>query len=416
MGKPITEHKSVNILLAILIAVALWVYVTTVVNPGSTRTIYDVPVTVNGQEVLSNKGLMIDPATDLSMNLRVSGNLSALGKVLNTTNEILLSVDISGINSAGEHTLPCRVSLPNMMTSSTVTVENSGSLSIRVRVIKMLSKTVDVRGVFSGNPAEGYRADDFSINPSTITIQGPEELVNRVEFAQVTVSGTDLTKTFSGDLGFEYIGSQAEKISHKDITANVDTVNVILPVAKTLEVPLDVEILPGGGATLDNILSVEISPATIQISGEEEDVLALAGKSIKLKGVIDLSKDTSQPITLPITLAPELTNDSGVSEATVTIQLTGLESKTVETTNIEVINPPQGYLATPVTQSIQVRVRGLPADLAAVSDYQVRVVVDLKGQDFSPGQFRPQAKVYLDVDGQVGVVGDVYVVISITAE
>lgn len=43
-------------------------------------------------------------------------------------------------------------------------------------------------------------------------------------------------------------------------------------------------------------------------------------------------------LTFPIPLAAELTNVSGVSEATVTISLKGLTTATVEVDNIEVIN------------------------------------------------------------------------------
>lgn len=406
MGKKITEHKGVNILLAVLIAVVFWVYVTTVVSPNNTRVERDVPVTLLGEDVLNGKGLMIDPSTDLSMDLTLTGNWSAIWKAAGAATDMAVTADVTNISSAGEHTLPCKI-------SGGMTVENSSSRTIKVNVIKMLSKTVEVRGSFTGSVPEGYRTNDFAINPSTIVIQGPESIVNQVEYAQVTVSGAELTKTYTNDLGFEYIAAEGKKVSGVQITSNAETVNVILPVVKTLEVPLTVEFTYGGGATAENV-EYTISPATIQISGDETDVTPLQDKSISL-GVIDLSKvvDTGT-LSFPIGLSPTLTNDSGVSEAQVTVTISGLETKTFVTGNIEPINAPEEYTATPVTQSLQVRVRGTGVALDEIYDSQLRVVVDLKDQALSPGQFRLPAKVYLDVGGQVGVVGEYFVVVSIS--
>ena len=209
------------------------------------------------------------------------------------------------------------------------------------------------------------------------------------------------------------------------ITANVDTVSVVLPVVKTLELPLTVQFVYGGGVTEENFdryVTYEISPATIQISGDEADVTPLEGSSITL-GQIDLSQviQENQTFTFPIELSPELTNDSGVTQATVTITVSGLETKTVETSNIQIINTPEGFTADAVTQSLQVQVRGPASSLEDVDGYQLRVVVDLEGENLRQAQFPFTPRIYLDGDGKCGVVssgtsGGYIVVVNIQAE
>lgn len=415
MGTKLTENKGVNVLLAILIAVCLWVYVTTVVNPGQTTPIYDVPVMVNNEEMLSGKGLMIDTATDLSIDLKLDGSLTSLVTMMRSVSEISAVVDVSGISTPGEYALPCQVRLPNSVTAGPVTVVDQNNLTVRVTITKMMSKTVDVKGVFEGTFPDGYRTNDFILNPSVVTIQGPESVVKLIDHVQVTVDGDDLTRSYTGELSFVYVGGDGEIISSTKVVANLDTVSVTLPVVKTLEIRLAVDILPGGGATEDDV-TYTITPETIQISGDEENVMSLDGKSITL-GVIDLSMamDGETTFKFPIALAPEIANDSGVSEATVTVTMNpNLDIKTFETQNIEIINAPLGYAATSVTQSLQVRVRGSAEALRNISDYQLRVVVDMKDQDFTPGQFRLKAKVYLDANISAGVIGENYVVVSVS--
>jgi hypothetical protein len=64
----------------------------------------------------------------------------------------------------------------------------------------------------------------------------------------------------------------------------------------TLDLPLDVRFVYGGGVTADNfndVVSYELSPGSISISGAAEDIQPLEG-STKIVGEIDLSelKDT----------------------------------------------------------------------------------------------------------------------------
>ena len=181
-----------------------------------------------------------------------------------------------------------------------------------------------------------------------------------------------------------------------------------MPVVKTMEIPLSVEYVYGGGITAENFdryVTVDIQPSTIQISGDEDDVDYLEGKTITV-GKIDLSQvvQEEQEFVFPIELATELSNDSGITQATVTVTIFGLETKTVETSNIDVINTPAGFTADAVTKSLQVKVRG-PADaLDTVEGYQLRVVVDLEGQTLRQAQFPFTPKIYLDGDSRCGVV------------
>ena len=46
MGKKFTESKAFNIILAVLIALALWVYVTAIIGQVGSMTIRNVPITL----------------------------------------------------------------------------------------------------------------------------------------------------------------------------------------------------------------------------------------------------------------------------------------------------------------------------------------------------------------------------------
>lgn len=412
MGKKFTESKIFNIILSILIALGLWAYVTASVTDVGESTVRSIPVTVVGEEALNAKGLMIDPNTKLTVSARVSGNRSLLVSMASNPSEYFsATINVAEITEPGTYDLSCTITPEfTSLTSTGVRVMDQEGKTIQVTVTRLMSKTVEVRGVFKGTVDEdnNYRANPVEVTPGTIKVQGPESLVNQVEYAQVTITGDNLTKTYTGELGFQLMTADGEVVDDDDLTTNVNTVSVVMPVVKTMEVPLSVEYVYGGGITEDNFeryVTVDIQPSTIQVSGDEVDVSYLEGKTITI-GKIDLSQvvQDQQEFVFPIELTPELSNDSGITQATVTVTIRGLETKTVETSNIDIINTPEGFTADAVTQSLQVKVRG-PADvLDTVEGYQIRVVVDLEGQNLRQAQFPFTPKIYLDGDNRCGVV------------
>ena len=406
MGKRITDSKAFNIVLAILIAIGLWFYVTVEVNSTTSATIYNVPVTIVNEDVLTSRGLMIAPSSELAVDLKVYGNRNA----------ITVSVDVADVQSAGEKEFQCKVTVPYTATGGSVAVQDQESYTVQLLIERMMNKQVEVRGNFTGTVAEGFRVGDFIITPSTVEIKGPEELIKNVDHAQVTVSRQDLSETYTGELSITFIDAEGSEVDGSDIVTDAESASVVLPVYMTLDLPLDVRFVYGGGVTADNfndVVSYELSPGSISISGAAEDIQPLEG-STKIVGEIDLSelKDTYE---FNLVLDPALTNDSGMTKVTVKVKVSGLETRTLETNDIEIINKPAGVDVEKVTQSLQVQVRGQAELLDSVEAYQLRVVADLQDAAQMPGQFNQKVKIYLDGDGKCGVVGEYSIVIKVTA-
>ena len=59
MTNPKKNRKIFNIVLAIVLAVGVWMYVINVENPSGTGTVREIPVTVVGEDSLAERGLMV---------------------------------------------------------------------------------------------------------------------------------------------------------------------------------------------------------------------------------------------------------------------------------------------------------------------------------------------------------------------
>lgn len=403
MGSKPGDSKIFYLVLSIFMSIALWLYVITVVNPNGDATVRNIPITVLGEDVLEARGLMITQMSRSTYNLQVTGKRNALLKL--SDENVTVTLDVSSLTEEGNWSLKCKATLPTTVTSGTVSASDRNDYSVSVTVAKQASKTIEIRGEFAGQVAEGYQADEFIISPSTVTITGQEDHVNQVAYGVVTVNQNNLTDTYTGEMPFELADSDGNRLTGLNIKTSVDSVYVTLPVVKVAEIPLSVELVDGGGATADNA-TVTIDPESIVVSGSEEVLAPL--KEIIL-GQVNLADILSvKTYTLSIPLASELTNESGIAEATVTVSVSGLPSKVLEVDNIEIINVPDGYSASAVTKSLQVWVRGTEEALSQIADYQLRVVADLSSVSLSTGQYRVPVRVYLDGGGAAGVVGTDY--------
>lgn len=407
-----TPNKPLYIVLSIVIACALWFYVRSVDNPDYKVTISNIPVTFVGEDVLHANGLMLTQDTKASVDLEVQGKWSVVSRL--RRDNITLTVDLSRISSPGGFNLAYDIGWPNTVLGSSISVLDRDPFYVPVTVSKRTTQSIDVRGVFTGSVAEGYQAGEFSFQPATIEISGEEAQVAQVAYAQVTVNREDLSESVGEDMSYTLIGQDGEVINDSALTTTPATVRVSLPVVMVKEVPLTVDFTPGGGVTggADTHLHYEIEPSSIVISGSESDLAAYTAINL---GSIDLSKVVGTGnFTFPIPLGQEVENISGVQEATVTVAVRGLSTTLLETSNIEIINVPEGYVATPVTQTLQVRVRGSEEALELVLPQYIQVVVDLKDLSLPAGQNIQTAKVSLNGVADAGVIGEYKIAFTLT--
>lgn len=418
MGKKILDSKALYVVLSILIAVVMWFYVTSMDGNQQSKSIRNIPITFSGEEQLESNGLMIAGDAPVA-SITVKAKPSVLAQL--TDDSVQLVVDVASIERAGDYTLAYTVSLPGSVSAGQVQVINEGTGNVTFTVAEYRQREIEIRGKFEGTTAEGYLAgdqEDFVFTPSKITISGQAELVNQVSYAEVVVTGENLSDTVRGDFPYRFIGASGDVIDGLNVECSVATVHTTFPILATADIPLEVKLVEGGGVSLDQV-KCTLSQESLTVAGSKTAVEAIQSEGSIVLGTIDLGTvHDGDVITFDIALTDELTNISGVTQVTATIDLDdSLQSKTVEVTNIDCISPPNGWAAKTLTQMVEVEVRGSKELLDAVTPDKIRVVADLKDINQAAGQYTVTANVYLDSVGtrdQIDVVGrDYKIVVSL---
>jgi len=405
MGK-LLEKRWVCVLLSVLLAIAFWAYVRAAVDPSGTVNIHNVRVETTGANVLASQGLAVSEITPQVVELQVEGPTSARTNLLRNRSGLYVRVDVSSCVE-GENTLRWREVWPEGINTDDLTAQRS---TVTVKVEKLYSKTFDIRFRLEGKVAGDYQMGTPAIEPAEVVVSGPVEQVNQVDRVEAVLRTAELSERFAGDLELIPVDKQGKSLADLELTLSAESAYVVVPVVMTKKVPLTVNLLPGGGATEDDAL-LDIEPKTIVVSGAEADLEGLEEISL---GSISLSDVVgANTFTRPIALDPSLTNESGLTTATIKVTVEGLDTEVFAVNNIRTTDPPEGYTVDVVTQSVLVTVRGPAEDLANIDASQIRVVANLSGVT-TEGNQQVLARVYLDGTGTVGVIGEYSISVNIS--
>jgi len=409
------QRKFIWGIMAILLSSIMWLYVTVIMDPEGSKEIRGIPIEYLGEEVLNSRNLYVIEDRTGIVRITVNGRRTDYSAVTNSNTHV--EVDLSTITMPGSYRRAYDVIFPDNVRNS-LTESNRNPVYVDLLIDRMESKVVEVRLVSNIITADGFiAANQGSVEPYEVRISGPSTILADIAYAEVTLNLEDADQTIDSIMSFRLKDIDGNEIIDQHITPDVPEVRLHVPIHKKKVVALGIDFRDGGGITLADNINFSIKPETITISGEAAVVNGI--NEIKL-GQIDLSKvEASGPQEFMIVLPNDTNSVSGEVTAVVTVEIVGARTTTVVTSNIEIINAavPDGYSAITNMNEMSVLIRGPENWVSMVTPTNVRVAVDLAGQELNPGHMLWPATVYIDgvPSSRVGAVGDYSVPVEIIA-
>lgn len=405
------KRKIVTALLSLLAAIALWVYVITVVGPEDEQTFRDIPVVFQGASALEDRGLMLLTKEAPTVTLELSGNRSDLNKL--SPSNITVTLDLSKIYDPGKNAVIPNVSYPGDVANDAITVQSRIPSGITVEVVRRAHKDVPVVVDFTGALSEDYMKETPELEMQTVRISGPEDVVKKIDSARIEIALSEENKTtIVGEYTFTLCDWEKEPVDAAYIEISgedAETISVTVPIKRVKEIPLTVKVTEGGGATQENS-SIVVEPRTILVSGDEELLANLNELQI---GTVDLRTILEdQELTFPVSLPEGIVNETGITEAKVTVSLSNLLVQTFTVTNISAVNVPAGMTATVSAKEIEVTIRGSRDRVEALKAEDITVTVDCATAE--QGNQKLDATVTIaDNPGDIGAMGTYTVLVQL---
>ena len=379
------KSKVLTGLPSVAIAFGLWLYVITVERTQIEYTFYNVPVILDGESVLEDRGLMITSDTDQTVTLKLSGNRSDLNKL--KSSDITVLVDLTRIYEAGDKTLTYDISFPGNVQNSAIEVVSRKPDSIALTVAQWSTKEIPVQIETVGTPAESYKIDEankFS-DPKNVVISGPKELIDQIAMGKITVNMEGAKESFEQRQKITLCDAEGNPVDEdlSNVFVENHMILVRVPILMEKEINLRLPVVAGGGLTEDDV-TVTMSFNKITVTGSPAVVSKMAD-TIELEP-IDLSKDTESfenkeyTFTLPEGVK---SREGNVVEVSLTLPERASRLIYVLKSQFEAIGTPEGYDVAYTRPGINVTLQGKNATLSKIEPTDVRVIVDLTGASSS---------------------------------
>lgn len=399
--KKLYDSRAFWMIVSLLASLAIWVYVTSMQSTEFSQTFYGVEVELVGESTLrETKNMVITDLDTSTVTVRIKGPRRIVAGL--DPSDLKACVDVSKLSRSAYTTQQYYISYPDGTDTTNINDSNKSPSTISFMVSPLNTKTVQVRGSFDGSLAEGYTAETPVFEPATITVSGADANLKDVSYAWVTFGKENVDSTYKVETGFTLMNENGEECSTVGLTCSEDVVTATLPLLLVKEVPLSVDIIEGAGATKANT-KIKVEPDSITLAGDSAVLTGMNKIVLDTIDLTDFEKTFSQTYTIPID--NDMNNLTGVTEAKVTVEIVGLESRVFKVKNISCTNVTEGYEADIISESIDVIIRGTPEQLDQLKGDNIRAVADLTDYKESTGQFMPNVRIVVDGSTDVGAVG-----------
>ena len=303
-----SRESILRLLLSLVLAIALWLYVTDRQNPVIFT--FSQPLTIS--------------PSNLRLSLTVANNLPSVHatiRILNRGQHVSTAnfhtfVNLDGLGPGLYHDVPVRV-----LADPGIQVISVQPSHVAVLIEHRLTKQVPVRYHILNHPGRGYSAGNISVNPSTLSVSGPRSLVSVVAQAVVYVDLSQARSSLGGSYPVTLKNSQGATIM--DVSRlNIAPQQILVHVAiqsvasyKTLPVLATLHGHPPSGL---GVVSVEVQPSNITATGAPQALGAIATAKT---APISLSRGRGRVFTIyePIQLPNGVTSHTKKVKVTVTV-------------------------------------------------------------------------------------------------
>lgn len=282
-----TENNRMLKLIALAIAIVLWLYVGTQQDPLAQHT-YEVQ--------LEMENLPVDKTASLSeetVKVRVMGRQDRLNAL--SGSDFKASVDLSDVEE-GEHALPVQVTLPNEVYFART---NPSMVNVQVDALQGSEMSVDINT--TGTLPDGVTLEDMSVEPQKVFVTSDDAaLLAEVDSVGVSVDLASIYDDSKQNVDVQFYDIAGNPISDERLQALPAQVSLSIKTSQSdteKTVPIQANLvgqLPQGV----QIESVSIQPETATVSGAPEELAAI--DSVRT-AAIDLSQ-ISQTTTLSVAL------------------------------------------------------------------------------------------------------------------
>lgn len=367
-------------IVSILFSLILWLIVVNVDDPVMTKKFKDIPVNILNGNLLEQQGQVYEVLNNSNM---ISITVKAKRSVIEALDSSDFYATADFAERISSNSIPVKVAATKL--SDKITDIELLNNTVKILIEPKQTKEIPVELQLQGTPAEGFAVGSTNVNPSTITISGPNSEVSQVEKVVVSADVKGINKDYEIILTGSLCNANNEPVDERRLSKSVEQYQVNIELLHTKSVDLDLSV-QGEVAEGYRYSDMEYTPTTITIAGPESELeavrtiqipsteLDITGLSENVTRTIDITKY------LPGSLKLVNSNEKNI-KVLLHVEKLNTRTFTIPFTSIDMLNTPSGLdVSYDTNNSVSVTIQGQADNLTRLTEEDVQVSVDLKGK------------------------------------
>lgn len=384
---------------SVFFSVILWMVVTSVNNPITTKTFDNIPVKLLNVELITESGQVYEVLENTDVIGRVT--IRAPRTVLNEIKEenVVATADVAELSSLDTISIKLTTNIANRdkVTSITGNID-----TIKLNIENKRTKALALKSTVSGQVPDGYLTGDVITDQNLVRISGPQSIIDQIVKASVDVNVTGMTNDIVTNADIVFYDAEDRVVSDtSNVTQNIKSVGVKVSIWQTIDVPITYSVtgetasgyrptgeiegngelvkIAGKSNVLKNITQIEIPAEVLDVTNQVEDYVAEIDIRKYLPEGVSLANAEDALKTVTVYISPEISRRFEIREE-----------------KVRITNLPQGYNASisGLEESFIIEVVGLSRDVAGLQAGSISGTVDIAEWMRSQGMDEPMPGYY----------------------
>jgi YbbR domain-containing protein len=382
-----TSRNLSTLLLAFVLAVVVWVSAVTSADPNQERN-FSVPIEIIG--LPAGFELINTPAVRAEIKLFAPN--SVLEEISQGSSTIQAWVDLSTLGT-GEHSVLMQYQVASEL--SPVRVNEVMPTSIEIVLEELITRTLSITSDIQGEPKLGYQAETPIWGDTQVQISGRASLVEQVATVEAVLDISGAEESI--ELSINLVARDANGHLLSNVALSPNEVTVLQPITlqggyrnMVVKVVTTGQVVDGYRHT-----SITVTPPTIMVFSADLTFLDELPSFIETTP-LDLTNAVENIATIVSLSLPENISVVGDPNVLVEIGLVALQTSITVTRTVEVIGVLPQFSTRFTPEVVDVIIFGPIPTLDALTETDIRVVLDVTGLEIGIYQLTPEVVILPD--------------------
>lgn len=358
------QNRKVRIIVALIMSVCLWAYVTGTIDPTITKKYNSVPITIINEDSLIQDDLAVDSVSATTVDLTLSGARGDLSDL--DADDIQVTADLYGRHK-GNNYVSIDVQVPKG-----ISIDNKSIEKIEIVIDDFVTAEKDVKATVKGSLPESTTLGETKIEPESVMVYGTKDNVDKVSYLKASLNADKLSDDSTTiETAITPVNSKGNEVEYVNLSRSKVEVTAVL--AKYKEVKLEVK-TTGKIDSQYEVSSMTI-PETVEIEGEAsviKNIDTIEASDVDISKVTKSTKIEIKPI-LPEGVT--LKNEDEKLYVDIIIKSPKTKILSYENSEIEIKGLDDG-LTGEILEGVNVTVSGKESDISDITKKSFTLSVD----------------------------------------